>query len=72
MEKKRSFYMECKQEENKKNCKCTYSCSTKGLCCDCVATHRKNGEIPGCFFPALAEKTYDRSIEHFISCFKKQ
>jgi hypothetical protein len=22
--------------------------------------------LPGCFFPPEAEKTYDRSIEHFV------
>jgi len=36
-----------------------------------VASHRKNGEIPGCFFPTDAEKTYDRSIEYFISVCKR-
>jgi hypothetical protein len=24
------------------------------------------GELPGCFFPPEAERTYDRSIAHFI------
>jgi hypothetical protein len=27
--------------------------------------HRKNREVPACFFPAPAERTYDRSFEHF-------
>ncbi|HNW25569.1 MAG TPA: DUF6485 family protein [Candidatus Gastranaerophilaceae bacterium] len=63
--------MECKKEENKINCTCTYSCSKKGICCDCVAYHRQNGEIPGCFFPASAEKTYDRSIANFIRSYQR-
>lgn len=59
--------MECKRDENKINCTCTYtSCSNRGVCCDCVRFHRENGEIPGCFFPASAERTYDRSVENFV------
>ncbi len=58
--------MECLKEQNKKNCTCTYNCPTRGICCQCVAEHRAQGEIPGCFFPADGEKTYDRSIANFI------
>ncbi|HPW45056.1 MAG TPA: DUF6485 family protein [bacterium] len=59
--------MECKQKDILKNCTCTYtSCSRRGKCCECVMYHRKNGEIPGCFFPPEAEKSYDRSVENFI------
>lgn len=59
--------MECKQKDMLKNCTCTYtSCSKRGKCCECVMYHRKNGEIPGCFFPPEAEKSYDRSVENFI------
>ncbi len=58
---------ECNVKQNKASCTCTYgSCSRKGLCCECVEYHRRAGEIPGCFFPADAERTYDRSIERFI------
>lgn len=57
--------MECKIERNKTVCTCTYQCGRKGLCCDCVTYHRKAKELPGCFFPAAAERTYDRSYEHF-------
>jgi len=28
-------------------------------------------ELPACFFPDDAEKTYDRSIEYFISLYEK-
>ncbi len=63
--------MECKKEENKIDCTCTYmSCSKRGMCCDCVAHHRENGEIPGCFFTAAGERTYDRSIANFIKTYK--
>ncbi|MBU0472171.1 MAG: hypothetical protein KKF89_04650 [Nanoarchaeota archaeon] len=58
--------MECKQEENKKDCTCSYPCSRRGICCECIRHHRENGEIPGCFFPSDAESTYDRSIKHFV------
>ncbi len=58
--------MECKIEENKAQCSCTYEpCSRKGKCCECVFYHRSKGEIPGCFFPAEMEKTYNRSINFF-------
>jgi hypothetical protein len=54
-------------EENLKSCTCTYDpCARKGLCCQCVQYHRKNGELPACYFPASVEKTYDRSISRFI------
>ncbi len=58
--------MECKRETNKEECTCTYDCSIKGMCCDCVRLHRERGELPGCFFPKDAEATYDRSIRKFI------
>ena len=58
--------MECKQERNLRRCNCTYpSCSRKGLCCECIQYHLQSRELPGCCFPKDAEKTYDRSFEHF-------
>ena len=63
--------MECRKEENKKNCTCSYPCGRHGICCLCVEHHRENGELPGCFFPAEIEKTYDRSIANFIKCMTK-
>ncbi len=59
--------MECKKAENiRKCCKCSYtSCSRRGVCCDCVAYHLAKRQVPGCFFPEDAERTYDRSFEHF-------
>lgn len=59
--------IECPNKElNKESCTCTYQCSKKGMCCECIKYHKERGEIPGCFFPAEAEKTYDRSIENFV------
>jgi len=59
--------MDCKKNQNLKNCSCTYEpCPRKGLCCDCVAYHRALGELPGCFFTPTAERGYDRSVENFI------
>lgn len=53
--------------KNRDACACTYQgCARRGLCCECVAMHRRNGEIPGCFFPPEAERRYDRSLEAFF------
>ena len=58
--------MECKKDKNLAVCTCSYEpCSRKGMCCDCVQYHLRSREIPGCFFPRNAERTYDRSFEHF-------
>jgi hypothetical protein len=59
--------MECKKENNLKDCPCTYSgCSRKGVCCECLKHHLSAGELPGCCFSEKAEKTFDRSIANFI------
>ena len=59
--------MECFKERNMKECSCTYDgCSRMGICCECVRYHRAQGVIPGCFFPAEGERTYDRSVDYFI------
>ena len=58
--------MECRKEKNLKSCNCSYEpCSRKGICCECVAYHRRSRELPACFFSDTAEKTYDRSYDHF-------
>ena len=54
-------------KENMKQCNCSYDpCDRKGLCCQCLHYHRRNGELPACFFPDPVEKSYDRSISRFI------
>jgi len=58
--------MECKQENNKKDCNCSYEpCKRKGLCCECLSYHLKNRQLPACCFPKEAEATFDRSFSHF-------
>lgn len=58
--------MECKREANLNKCNCSYEpCSRKGACCDCLAYHLRSRELPACFFPRDAERTYERSFEHF-------
>jgi hypothetical protein len=56
-----------KQKKNLQGCTCSYTaCGKRGLCCECVAQHRAAGEIPGCFFSAAGERTYNRSVANFI------
>ncbi len=64
--------MECKKNENKKFCNCTYPCEKKGICCECIKYHRERNELPACFFDAETEKTYDRSFEAFIEMHKRK
>ena len=64
--------MNCNKDRNKANCTCTYEpCPRKGICCECIAFHRKAGEAPGCLFPPEVEKTYDRSLHRLAQCYKK-
>ena len=60
--------MKCeRKDQNMANCNCTYSpCENKGLCCQCIAYHKKSGELPACLFDAKTERTYDRSVENYI------
>lgn len=61
--------MECIIDSNKEECLCTYEpCSRKGKCCECIKYHWGMREMPACLFPPEVEKTYDRSVERFISC----
>jgi hypothetical protein len=55
--------MECKKEENKLNCNCSFECAKKGICCECIAYHRENDELPACYFNSETEKLGDRSLE---------
>ena len=58
--------MDCKQDDNTTVCNCTYEpCARKGICCDCVSYHLRYRQLPACVFPAAAERTFDRSFEHF-------
>ncbi|MDX2455149.1 DUF6485 family protein [Desulfosarcina sp.] len=58
--------MECNKEKNLERCNCSYEpCSRKGICCDCLKYHVQMRQLPACVFPDDAERTYDRSYEHF-------
>ncbi len=59
--------MKCiNKERNLKMCNCSYNpCERKGICCECLHYHRKQGQLPACFFPNDVERTYDRSTERF-------
>lgn len=60
--------MDCKKERNLSVCNCTFSCSRKGICCECLAYHRDRGELPACYFSADVERTGDRSVEAYLKC----
>lgn len=60
------------KERNLQMCNCTYEpCSRKGICCECLAYHRKNQELPACYFSKEVEATYDRSISRFLKSRQK-
>ena len=64
--------MECNQTKNIERCNCSYDpCPRKGVCCECIAYHLKSRQLPGCCFPNDAEKTFDRSFEHFADLVSK-
>ena len=55
-------------QKNLNNCNCSYEpCFRKGKCCECLSYHRKMNELPACYFSQKEEKTYNRSINFFIS-----
>ena len=59
---------ECNQEERKNTCSCTYNCSRRGKCCECVSYHLSMNQLPGYIFAQIskeAERTYDRDVEYF-------
>ncbi len=55
-------------KRNMANCNCTYGgCPRHGICCECIVYHKANRELPACYFDKRKEKTYDRSIENYIT-----
>lgn len=60
--------MDCvNKEKNVSRCNCTYEpCPRKGMCCECIAYHKRMNELPACFFSNEVERTYDRSYARFI------
>jgi hypothetical protein len=60
------------KEKNLQMCNCTYEpCSRKGICCECLAYHRRHQELPACYFTKEVERTYDRSISRFLQSRQK-
>jgi len=64
----------CTKDINIKKCTCTYkNCPRKGICCECIEYHWRNSrELPACFFPENEEKTFDRSLEHFLDIYGRK
>ena len=59
---------DCNQEKLKKACACSYDCSRRGKCCECLEYHLSMNQLPGCAFAKIskeAEKSYNRDIEYF-------
>lgn len=64
--------VDCNKIRNSKSCNCTYEpCPRKGICCDCLDYHLKQQELPACCFSNDAERTYDRTFEHFAGLVHK-
>jgi len=65
--------LQCEVDRNLEKCNYTYpGCPRKGKCCECIAYHRRNGELPACYFTEEQEKTWDRSIEYFVKVNSKR
>ena len=62
--------MDCARlQTNRERCNCSYEpCSRKANCCECIAYHRGNNELPACYFTDQQERTYNRSINYFVQC----
>jgi hypothetical protein len=62
----------CSLEKNKQMCNCTYPCSRKGVCCECIEYHRSSGELPACYFNKEYEATYNRSVNNYMQMRNKK
>jgi len=64
--------MNCENKQrNLSNCNCSYPCGKKGICCECISYHRGMNQLPACYFPDDAERTYDRSISYFFKLYQE-
>ena len=60
------------QSKNTAACTCSYpGCPRKGICCECLAYHLDQNQLPACCFPPDVERTYDRSFARFVACHPK-
>ncbi len=57
--------MSCQHNVSTK-CTCTYPCSRRGKCCECLDYHLRSDEFPACFFSKAAEAKYDRSFHALL------
>ncbi|MBT9149903.1 MAG: hypothetical protein DDT40_00069 [candidate division WS2 bacterium] len=65
--------MDCHINENLEKCSCSYNnCSRKGKCCECISYHWSKKQLPGCLFPAEAEKSYHRTLKYFLEIYGKE
>ncbi len=61
----------CKIDENKDDCPCSFtSCGKHGVCCDCLRSHLSKKQLPACAFPPGTAATSERSIEEFVNLFQ--
>lgn len=63
---------DCNVVKNQTQCNCSYPCSKKGVCCECVEYHRNNNELPACYFNAKYEATYDRSVRSYLKMLREK
>ncbi|MEJ2279157.1 MAG: DUF6485 family protein [Candidatus Lokiarchaeota archaeon] len=66
---------ECNQDRLKESCPCTYDCSRRGKCCECVSYHISMNELPGCAFAKIskeAEESYNRGFKYFAELIGKK
>ncbi len=49
----------CNQlEKNQERCTClSTGCSRHSFCCECVAHHRSNNQLPGCYFSTEQQRS---------------
>jgi len=53
---------------NQEHCTCSaVDCDKHGRCCECLRAHLSMKQLPGCCFPAQAEKAGQRSFAQFVS-----
>jgi hypothetical protein len=62
---------ECRSKSSLARCNCSWEpCSRKGVCCECLAYHWRQGELPAGLFPDWAERTFDRSLRTVIEIYR--
>ena len=59
--------MDCANtKKNAARCNCTCGMLAAGHLLRLHRLHRASGELPACYFTPAQERTYDRSIAHFV------